>query len=170
MTQVLLSSPVTVDGVSYSSGDLVDFPAATATAVIGATLGAAQPAPNGRTISHAARAAGVRASGGDAGTAALRLQSLAAYAFSEADLMPAVVAFSSGSAVTATVPDGVFHAGNLITVLQLGAGAVTIAAGSGVTLNKISGATLALAGRYAVCQIIMTGSSTGVVFGGLAAA
>jgi hypothetical protein len=170
MTQVLLSSSVAVDGVSYSSGDLVDFPASTAAALIGASLGAAQPAPNGRTISHAARAAGVRASGGDAGTAALRLQSLASYAFSEADLMPAVVAFSSGSAVTATVLDGVFHAGNLITVLQLGAGAVTIAAGSGVTLNHLSGVTLAMAGQYSVCQIIMTAPNAGVVFGGLAAA
>lgn len=169
MTQVLLSSAVTVDGVTYASGDLVDFGATTAAALVTAGSGALQPAPNGRTISHASRLASVVAAGETYGTVALRTQSQAVYTFSHRDA-GRVVPFTSGSAVAATVPPSTttaFPLGTVITVLQQGAGAVTFSPGAGVTINRKSGSALTTGGQYTACQLINTGTDVWTLFGAL---
>ena len=78
------------------------------------------------------------------------------------------VTLNNASAITLTVPDAVFSAGDTVNVIQLGAGQVTITAGAGVTLNS-QGAKLKLAGQYAAATILFTSASTAVVFGNLSA-
>lgn len=66
--------------------------------------------------------------------------------------------FTNGSAVTVTVPPNssvAFEAGTQIDVIQGGAGKVTFAQGSGVTINSLAGYK-ALAGRYAGGTLIQT--------------
>lgn len=170
MTQVLLSSTVTVDGITYASGDLVDFGAATAAALIAASSGAAQPAPNGRTISHASRVASFLASSDSySGATAIRTQSMTAYTFSKNDAGH-IARFTNGSAVTATVPpysSVEFAPGTVITILQGGAGTVTIAAGGGVTINRKSGSALTTAGQYTGCQLINISTDVWTLMGSL---
>lgn len=169
MTQVLLSAPVTVDGVNYASGDLVEFGSITATTIIAASLGAAQPAPNGRTINHASRLASVIAGGDTPGSVAVRSQSLATYSFGLSDA-GRVVSFTSGSAVAATVPPfstAPFPLGTVVTVMQQGAGTVTFAPGAGVTINRKSGSALTTGGQYTACQLINTATDVWTLFGAL---
>jgi len=54
-----------------------------------------------------------------------------------------IVTTTSGSGVTITVPASVFAAGDNITILQDGAGQVTFAAASGVTIVSTGAATAA---------------------------
>lgn len=82
--------------------------------------------------------------------------------------------FTASGAVTATIPPHSSVAwptgangGTLLYFQQGGTGAVTIAAGAGVTINKIS-ATLDTAGQYAVCQIICTDIDVWTAFGAFA--
>jgi hypothetical protein len=77
------------------------------------------------------------------------------------------VLMNVASANTVTVNTGVFSAGCLINVIQIGAGQTTIVAGGGVTLNSAGGA-LAIGGQYQGCTILMTSGSAGVVTGSLA--
>jgi hypothetical protein len=66
--------------------------------------------------------------------------------------------FTNGSAVTVTVPPHstiAFAAGTQIDVIQGGAGKVTFAQGSGVTINSLA-SYKALAGRYAGGTLIQT--------------
>lgn len=80
-----------------------------------------------------------------------------------------LVVFSSGSAVTATVPtDAVtpFAVGSVIHFCQYGAGQVTVA-GSGVTLR--TRLTLKTAGQYAMCSILKLAVNEWVMFGDMAA-
>lgn len=169
MTQVLLSSTATVDGITYASGDLVDFPAATAAAVIAASSGAASPAQDGRTINHAARVAALIGGSDTEGAVALLSQSGPAYTFGLQDTV-GVVPFTRATAVAATVPPSSsvnFPLGSVITVLQQGAGTVTITAGGGVTINRVSGAALTTGGQYTACQIIKTATDVWTLFGAL---
>lgn len=78
------------------------------------------------------------------------------------------VTLNNASAITLTVPDAVFSAGDTVNLVQLGAGQVTIAAGSGVTLNS-EGSKLKIKGQYGVATILFTSASTAVVLGNLAA-
>lgn len=78
-----------------------------------------------------------------------------------------VVTASNASAITITVPPSVYVAGDIITVLQIGAGQVTFAQGSGVTINS-TGATAtapALRAQYSAAQVICTASNTFAIVG-----
>jgi ferric-dicitrate binding protein FerR (iron transport regulator) len=78
------------------------------------------------------------------------------------------VTLNNASAITLTVPDAIFSAGDTVNIVQLGAGQVTIAAGAGVTVNS-EGAKLKLSGQYAAATILFTSSSAAIVFGNLSA-
>lgn len=80
-----------------------------------------------------------------------------------------VVTASNAGAITVTVPSGVFVAGDIITVLQTGAGQVTFAA-SGTTITSV-GATAAapkIRAQYAAAQVICTASNTFTIVGDIA--
>lgn len=78
------------------------------------------------------------------------------------------VTLNNGSAITLTVPNSVFSAGDQVNLVQLGAGQVTIAAGSGVTLRS-EGSKLKLRGQYAVATLLFLSASEAVVLGNLEA-
>jgi len=81
-----------------------------------------------------------------------------------------VVTTTSASAVTVTVPPSVFSAGDVITVLQLAAGQVTFAQGSGVTIVSTGAATSAPKIRVAnaAAQVICTAANTFAIVGDIA--
>ncbi len=66
--------------------------------------------------------------------------------------------FANASAITATVPPHssiAFEAGTQIDLAQSGVGKLTLAQGSGVTINSFNG-NKSLAGRYAGAMLIQT--------------
>lgn len=80
------------------------------------------------------------------------------------------VTLSNAGAITLTVPPSVFSAGNIINIQAIGAGQVTLAQGSGVTITS-TGATASapkLRVQYSAATIICTGSNTFTVVGDLA--
>lgn len=80
------------------------------------------------------------------------------------------IRFTNGSAVTFTIPPNAsvaFPVDTVIALEQAGAGTVTIAPGSGVTLNS-RGAALDTAGQYAVAQLKKVATDTWTVLGDLA--
>ena len=82
-----------------------------------------------------------------------------------------LVTMSNASANSITIPpnSGVaFGIGTQINIAQLGAGATTIVAGSGVTLNS-AGAKLKLDAQYAVATCVKTDTNTWFVVGNLKA-
>lgn len=81
-----------------------------------------------------------------------------------------LVTLSNASAITLTVPPSVFTTGNQINIQAIGAGQVTLAQGSGVTITS-TGATASapkLRVQYSAATIICTGSNTFTVIGDLA--
>lgn len=78
------------------------------------------------------------------------------------------VTLNNGSAITLTVPNSVFSAGNQVNLVQLGAGQVTIAAGAGMTLRS-EGSKLKMKGQYAVATLLFLSASEAVVLGNLEA-
>ena len=82
-----------------------------------------------------------------------------------------VVTLSNASAITLTVPPNssvAFPVGTQIVLAQTGAGQVTIAPGSGVTLNAYDSALL-ISGQYGVATCLKTATDTWLVFGTLTA-
>lgn len=80
------------------------------------------------------------------------------------------VSLSNASAITLTVPPEssvAFDTGTFIEFHQAGAGAVTVAAGSGVTVNSRSSRT-ATTGQYAAAGLRKTGSDEWLLLGDLA--
>ena len=81
-----------------------------------------------------------------------------------------VVTLSNASAITLTVPPEssvAWPTGTTIVLAQLGAGTVTVAAGSGVTINSVGG-NLDISDQYAVATLLKTGTDTWLLFGALA--
>lgn len=77
------------------------------------------------------------------------------------------VTMSSATSQTITVPPSVFTSGQLIYVQRIGAGAVPIAQGAGVTITS-NGATSSapnLRAQYSSATILCTGSNTFTVVG-----
>lgn len=77
-----------------------------------------------------------------------------------------LITLNNASAITLTVPPNAsvaYATGTHIDLAQLGGGQVTIAPGSGVTLNSRNG--LKLAGQYAVATLIKTDTNTWLVAG-----
>lgn len=102
-------------------------------------------------------------------TLSFNAQTGTTYTLVAADLGKWVTA-SNASSITITVPPSVFSAGNTINVQQIGAGQVTFAQGSGVTITS-TGATASapkLRAQYAACTIICTASDTFTIVGDLA--
>jgi hypothetical protein len=78
---------------------------------------------------------------------------------------------TNASASTLTVPpnsSGAFAVGDQINIMQLGAGQVTITAGSGVTIRS-SGSKLKLTGQYSVATVVQIAADTWMAVGNLSA-
>lgn len=84
-----------------------------------------------------------------------------------------MVTLDNAGAITLTVPPNAsvaFPVGTQIDLAQLGAGAVTVAQGSGVTVNKHADDTLVFDGQYAVATLVKYATDTWLLFGKLVAA
>lgn len=92
----------------------------------------------------------------------LNAQSGTTYTLAASDLNK-IVTTSNGSAVTITVPNGVFSAGDVITIAQLGDGQVTLADDGTSTINAANGKKLRV--KYSVASVICTASNTFLVIG-----
>lgn len=74
-----------------------------------------------------------------------------------------IVLCTSGSAVSLSIQiesSGAWPAAAVVTVLQLGAGTVTITDGGGITVNVFSGLTKSLRGQYASASLIRSAADT----------
>lgn len=80
-----------------------------------------------------------------------------------------LVTMSNASAITLTIPPSVFAVGEQINIAQTGAGQVTFAQGSGVTIVS-TGATASapkIAKQYGAATVICTSSNNFLIIGGL---
>lgn len=80
-----------------------------------------------------------------------------------------LVTLSNASAITLTVPPNssvAFEIGDQVNLLQLGAGQVTVTAGSGVTLRS-EGSKVKLSGQYALATLVKIGADEWVLVGNL---
>ena len=78
---------------------------------------------------------------------------------------------SNASGITTTIPPNssvAFPIGTQVNLLQLGAGQVTVAAGSGVTIRS-QGSKLKLNGQYATATLVKIGTDEWVLLGNTAA-
>jgi hypothetical protein len=180
MTQVLILNHLTEDDVRYRAGVVVDF-ASSALITLRKAGGfvddnagaiAAAIAAGASQFVHASQIEAVKtARVGRSGQ--LEVASVgSAYTLGLADVGKHVRVDSAGAAVVnvpthdaAPIP---LYA--TITVEQAGAGAVTLTPAAGVTLNRMSTLSAAIANRYGVAQLIKTGANTWTLFGALAAA
>ena len=81
-----------------------------------------------------------------------------------------IVTLSNAGAITLTVPPEAsvaWPAGTTIVLAALGAGTVTVTAGSGVTINS-AGAAVEIGAQYGVATLLKTGADTWLLFGNLA--
>lgn len=78
------------------------------------------------------------------------------------------IEFNAGTAVTVTIPASTFTRGQWLEVSQIGAGTLTIAGASGVTVNPPPGDTLSLAGQHGIAAIKCRGGDVFAVYGTLA--
>jgi hypothetical protein len=106
-----------------------------------------------------------------AGTSvAFNAQTGTTYTLVLADAANKLVTASNASPITITVPPSVFSIGNTINVQQIGAGQVTFAQGSGVTITS-TGATASapkINKQYGAVSVICTGSNTFTIIGSIA--
>ena len=81
-----------------------------------------------------------------------------------------LVTLTNASAITLTLPPSVYSAGQQIHFAQLGAGQVTFAQGSGVTINSTGATATApkIRAQYATATAICTASNTFLVIGDIA--
>ena len=103
------------------------------------------------------------------GIAGFNAQTGTSYTLVAGDVNKLVTA-NNASAITITVPPSVFSANDVINVQQIGAGQVTFAAGSGVTITS-NGATSAapkIRAQYSACSVICSASNTFTVIGDIA--
>ena len=101
---------------------------------------------------------------------AINAQTGTTYTFVAADASKLVTA-SNGSAQTYTVPPNssvAFDVGTAITIIGIGSGKVTLAQGSGVTINSKDG-DKAIDGQHASVTIIKTATDTWQLIGALQA-
>jgi hypothetical protein len=78
---------------------------------------------------------------------------------------------SNASAITTTIPPNssvAFPIGTQVNLMQLGAGQVTVAAGSGVTIRS-EGSKLKLKGQYATATCVKIGTDEWVLVGNVSA-
>lgn len=94
------------------------------------------------------------------------------YTFVLGDANSVYVRATNAGAITVTVPPNssvAYAVGTTLTLEQGGAGVVTVAQGSGVTINKNAADTLALDGQYSVVSLVKTDTDTWTITGRLAA-
>jgi RAB protein geranylgeranyltransferase component A len=99
----------------------------------------------------------------------LNAQSGTTYTLAATD-KDAVVTASNASAITVTINNSVFAAGDRITVVQTGAGQVTFAQGTGVTIVS-TGATASapkLRAQYSAATVIAQSASSFIIVGDIA--
>lgn len=75
-----------------------------------------------------------------------------------------VIRSTASSAITITVPASTFSSGQIVEILQYGAGQVTVAAGSGVTL-RLAAAGLKTKAQYSSLSILFLSATEAVVSG-----
>lgn len=124
--------------------------------------------PAGVSIIGATGAAGSNGTNGTDGITSVTSQSGTAYTAVLGDASK-FIQFTNASPVTFTIPpqSGVAWAANtLIEFAQLGAGALTIAAGAGVTIHSRA-ADFVMAGQYAVGGLKRLAADEWVLFGDL---
>jgi formylmethanofuran dehydrogenase subunit A len=73
---------------------------------------------------------------------------------------------STGSAITITIDDVLTQQGDRIDFIQAGAGQITFAAGSGVTLSSADG-NLKTAKQYSAASVVFGGSGVYYLIGNL---
>lgn len=125
--------------------------------VVGPTGPTGSTGPTGATGSTGAAGGGISGFNAQTGTT---------YTLVVGDLNKLVTA-SNASAITLTVPPSVFSANDVINIQQIGAGQVTFAAGSGVTITS-NGATSAapkIRAQYSACSVICSASNTFTIVG-----
>lgn len=84
-----------------------------------------------------------------------------------------IVETTGSSAVTVTIPDEAtvpFEIGTLINVTQVGAGIATVVAAPGVSLNGVTGGSVALNGQWSGAALVKRGADAWVIQGALAGA
>lgn len=74
------------------------------------------------------------------------------------------VTCTNGSAITVTVPASTFSARQVVTIIQYGAGQVTLSAGGGMTLRS-RGSQLKTAGQYSVVSLWFKSATEAIVMG-----
>ena len=99
----------------------------------------------------------------------IEVQTGTSYTLALGDAFSAV-SLNNASAITLTVPpdtDVGFDVGTFVEFWQIGAGAVTVAAGAGVTINS-RGSRLTTSGQYAIGGLRKTAANTWILTGDLA--
>ncbi len=99
----------------------------------------------------------------------LNAQTGTTYSLVVADATYKLVTLSNAAAITLTVPPSVFTTGDTINLQQIGAGQVTFAAGSGVTITS-TGATSAapkLRAQFSAATVVCTAADTFTIVGDL---
>ena len=80
-----------------------------------------------------------------------------------------LVTLTNAAAITLTVPGAVFTAGQRVDIGQRGAGAVTVVAGSGMTVNPPPGGSLVMQGQYAYASLVLISATVADLVGLMAA-
>lgn len=83
------------------------------------------------------------------------------------------IEFTNGSAVTFTIPPNssvAYPVGTTIALRQAGTGQITVAPGSGVTINVAPSLAKKTFGQYSVAQLIKVGTDSWALYGDLASA
>ena len=103
-------------------------------------------------------------------TLTLNAQTGTTYTLVAGDAINTLVQLNNASAITLTCPPSVFSIGDQINVYQRGAGQVTFAQGSGVTIRSTGATSTApkLRAQYSAATVICIGVSEFLVVGDLA--
>ena len=174
-------APKTDGGATYNAGTGTLTATAFAGALTGnvtgncsgtaATVtGAAQSAITSVGTLSAVTVTGAVTAGSVVAPLAINAQTGTTYTFADGDQSKLVTA-SNGSAQTYTVPPNssvAFAVGTAITIIGIGAGKVTLAQGSGVTINS-KDSEKAIDGQHASVTIIKTATDTWQLIGALQA-
>lgn len=80
-----------------------------------------------------------------------------------------LVTLTNSAAITLTVPASTFTAGQRVDIGQRGAGAVTVVAGSGMTVNPPPGGSLVTQGQYAYASLVFISATVADLVGLVAA-
>jgi hypothetical protein len=102
-------------------------------------------------------------------TLAINAQTGTTYTLVAGDAINTLVQLNNASAITLTCPPSVFSIGDQINVYQRGAGQVTFAQGSGVTIRSTGAVSTApnLRAQYSAATVICIGVSEFLIVGDL---